>query len=391
MPTLQQLLEPIVLTKVVSRVAAASDAVLNFMGFQPGGFNEVDFDHGRAGEYNVFNSARTIGQGTAPGTAAAMSRKQVTTQVRFTYPRMHDSIDMLAEDIHNITRIDDRKIRDRAGAQLIQRQGKFLGEKAANWRLAATVGMMRDSLFIQQEDQDWYWTYADGVPSAAVTVHQVNLRMPAGNKDQLNMTDRAGNSIFSRNIITTSWANPSADIPTHIFEINEARAAQGQGPVTNIHLGSNLWLKVAQNDVISSMAGIANPPFTTFVRAAGTRPDGQPMQELIGQVLALPGVTFHISDEGVELGTPGSETFTKHWPTTSAIFMGDPQNTDKYSMMLGSEPIAEFDGGPETIKKGLASWSVKKSDPTLTRLFILDNALPVNHDPFSIAHATPVF
>jgi hypothetical protein len=388
---LSQILEALVLTKVVSRIAAANDAVLNFMGFQPGGFNEQNFGHGRIGSYHVFNNARTIALGRAPGTAAGRSRKQVMIEVAFTYPRMHDSIDLLAEQIHNISKIDNLAARDVAGAQMISRQTRFLGQKAANWRTAMTVGMLRGSLFLQQEDQDWYWTYTSGTPSAAVTVAEVNFRMPAGNKDQLNMTDRAGNSIFSGNIIDVSWDNASANIPLHIKKINEARENVGIGPLTDIHLGSSLWDNVSQNDAVSSQAGIANPPFTTFEREVGTRPDGSPMQEMIGRINSAPGLDWHISDAGLELGTPGSETFTKHWPTESAIFMGTPRATDNFSMLLGSEPIAEFDGGPEVLKTGLNSWSVKRSDPTLTQLMALDNALAVNHDPFSIAHGTVVF
>jgi hypothetical protein len=60
-------------------------------------------------------------------------------------------------------------------------------------------------------------------------------------------------------------------------------------------------------------------------------------------------------------------------------------------MYEGSEPIAEYDGGPETVKVGFQAWSTKTSNPTNTNVFVLDNALAVNHVPDSIIYATPVF
>jgi hypothetical protein len=55
---------------------------------------------------------------------------------------------------------------------------------------------------------------------------------------------------------------------------------------------------------------------------------------------------------------------------------------------MGSEPIAEYDGGPESVRVGLSAWSKKTSNPTATEAYVLDNCLPVNHDPHSIQNAT---
>ena len=391
MASIHQLLKPMVLTKAVSWVAAASDHILRFMGFEPGGFNEEFLGHGRVGEFNVFNNIRTIGLGRAPATAAGKSAKQAMSQVPFVYPRMHDSVDISAEFFHNLSKINNQAARDIAGEDMISRQTNILGQKAANWRIAMTVGMLRDGLFLQQLGDDWFWTYASGSETNAVTVAQVNFQMPAGNKSQLNMTDRASTSIFSGDIIDVSWDNRNADIPLHIKKINEARERVGIGPLTDIHLGSQLWNHVSQNDVVSSQAGISNPPFETFHRESGTRADGSPIHEMIGRINSAPGVEWHISDAGLELGEPGSETFTKHWETNNAVFMGSPRVNGNFSLMQGSEPIAEFDGGPETVRVGLSSWSVKKANPTVTELYVLDNALTVNHDGFSVAYGTVVF
>src|SRR6056297_2742126 len=97
MVALQQILPPNVVTRVVSRQAAASDWLQNLFGVQPGGPNEIYEGHGREGAYTIFDNTRTVAQGRAPGTSHAVSSQQGVGRVSFTYPRMHDSLAMLAE------------------------------------------------------------------------------------------------------------------------------------------------------------------------------------------------------------------------------------------------------------------------------------------------------
>jgi hypothetical protein len=70
-----------------------------------------------------------------------------------------------------------------------------------------------------------------------------------------------------------------------------------------------------------------------------------------------------------------------------AVMMGDPV-PEKYTLYQGSEPIAEYDGGPESVRVGLSSWTKKTANPTATEVYILDNALPVAHDPYDIQIGT---
>ena len=108
----------------------------------------------------------------------------------------------------------------------------------------------------------------------------------------------------------------------------------------------------------------------------------------MGRINALPGIEFIITDEGVELddGT-GTLTFTKSIGDNEVAMLGDI-NDGMLVMYEGSEMIAEVDGGVKTRKVGLNSWSRETSDPTETQLFILDNALPVDHGIKTIIYAT---
>ncbi len=120
----------------------------------------------------------------------------------FVYPRMHDSISLPAELMHNLGRIDDPAQRDVAGQDMISRQTMTLAQKAANWRKAMLIGAMRDSLYLRTDGDSQYITYSSG--GGAI---QVNYQMPAGNKSQLNM-------LAAGNIIDATWATTTTRIPS---------------------------------------------------------------------------------------------------------------------------------------------------------------------------------
>ncbi len=379
MASIQQILQPIVLTKVISRQLAAERWILQFMGFEPGGFNVENFGHGRTGSYQIFNNTRKTGRVRAPGTAAAMSSRERIGTVPFVYPRMHDSVPLLAEELHNLAQIGDPRMRDIAGSNYIQRQARVLAQKSANHRAVLALGMLRDTLYIHEQGDDWTLQFTS---SGALT--RINFNMPAANKTQLDM-------LGDGNIITTSWDNPAADIPLHLSNVDAAFQELYGGRLENVLVTGNVWQNVISNDHVSSQAGIANTPFRRFERVVGTREDGSPINVGVGEIAARPGLTWYITDEGLDLGNPGNLSFTKYIEPNNAIFLPDPRTGDIFSMMEGSEPIAEFDGGPETVRSGFSAWSVKKSNPTETTLFALDNALAINHVPVSTAYGTVIF
>jgi hypothetical protein len=101
---------------------------------------------------------------------------------------------------------------------------------------------------------------------------------------------------------------------------------------------------------------------------------------------------FFVTDEVIDLGYDSTESLQPIVPANTGIFFGfDPENNVVVQCYQGSEPIAEYDGAPETEKIGMAAWSVKRSNPTATELFALDNALIVNHIPRAMANPTLVF
>lgn len=381
MAGLQQLLSPQVLTKVISQVAATSDWLAMLFGCQPGGKNIVNHGHGRAGAFHIYNHVRKVAAGRAPGTAAGRRAPNPMGRVDFTYPRMHDSVGLLAEILHNLGRIDDPAVRDAAGADMIRRQTTTLGELAANWRKAMLIGSLRDELYINFDGDNTYFDFSGG-GSPAVQQH---ARMPAGNKSQLNM-------LGAGNIIDASWATASTDIPKHLGAINAAFQQLNGGHLAAVLTNHQVWHEVITNDVVAAVHGSANKPFVELERDALDPVLASTMKNVYRARLSVyPDIIWYITDEGIEIGAPGSETFTKIVPANKALFIGHEPDDGTVACYEGSEPIAEYDGGPESVKVGLASWSVKRANPTSTDLFVLDNALCVSHIPDSRAYGTVIF
>ena len=378
MASIAQILQPITLTKVVSRQMAAEKWILQFMGMAPGGKHEEFFGHARTGSYQVFNNTRQIGRGRAPGVAAGTAKRNPIGQVPIVYPRMHEKIFMLAEDLTNLASIGDPRIRDEAGATMIKRQTQFQAQKASNWRATQVFGMLRDELYVHTDGDDWTMNF-----TSTNAQFRINHQMPSGNTGQLDM-------LGAGNIILTSWNNPSAPIPGDLNGIDAAFQELYGGRLENIICTGAIWQNVISNDDVASQAGIANTPFRRFERMVGTREDGSPLNVSVGEITARPGLLWYITDEGLDLGAPGSETFTKYVGANEIIAMPSV-DIGAFSFQLGSEPIAEVSGGPETVRVGLSAWSTKSADPTGTSIYVLDNGLAINHIPNSVAYGTVVF
>lgn len=379
MVAIQSLLSPNVLTTVVSQTAATSDWLINLMGLGPGGRNEVFEGHGRYGAYSIFNKTRKVGQGRAPATAAGKSAPNAVGQVLFTYPRMHDSIALPAEILHNLAQIANPAMRDKAGADMIKRQTDYLGEKCANWRKAMLIGMLRDSLYYTTDGDEVKFNYSG-------TGTRVDFQMPSGNQSQLNMLGEG-------NIINATWATASTDIPDHLGKINRGFQIMCGGGLKAAIITHQIFNFIRRNDVVQDEHGTSMPPYLRYEVLEMAGKPGESMKNvLVVELRSFPGCTFYVTDEVIDLGYDSSESLQPIVPANSGIFLGfDPGANEVVKCMQGSEPIAEYDGGPEEVKIGLNAWSVKRSNPTVTELYGLDNALIINYIPKAIACATLVF
>lgn len=377
---IRDILTPVTLTKVVSQVAVDDEKLLEYFGMQPGGFNEVYEGHGREGSFHVFNTTRVPAQGRAPGTAAGRAAMQGVKRVPFVYPRMHEHIAIPMEFLSNLSKIADPTMRDKAALDMVSRQTGFLGQKARNWRIALLVGLLRGSLYLIPQGDTWYPSYETGTGAMQMPIGN----MPSGNQGQLDMLG-AGAIIGSAQ--GGGWQNPSADIPLQVGMINAANQQLHGYPLKTVIINFKTFNYVTNNDYVIQKAGTSNRPWNKFERQLGTGPDGRPVLLYTAQFDWAPNVDWIVTDNGLTMGAPGSESFVKHIPDNYAAFSCDPQAPDVFSGYQGAEPIAEYDNGPISEKVGMASWATSTANPTAQNIFVLDNFLPVNHVPGTLAYA----
>lgn len=380
MPALQTLLNPVVLTRTISQVAASSDWLSNLFGVQPGGKNILQHGHGREGAFHIYNNTRKVAKGRTPGAAAGRRGAQPMGKVMFSYPRMHDSVSLLAEDLHNLAKIDDPAVRDVAGEDMISRQTTTLAQLASNWRKVQLMGMLRDSLYIVRAGDDEYFSLTD----PGILGERVNFRMPAGNRAQLNM-------LGGGNLVTGTFASDATDIPLILGNINAAFQQLNGGFLGAVITNWQVWNAIIGNAFVQATHGSSSAPFMSL-QWDGESTLAKTMKNVYtARLNFMPQTTFYVTDEGLEIGAPNSETYQKIVPANQAAFIGFTPGDDVVGMYEGSEPVAEVDGGPMTVKTGLASWSVARANPTQTEIYVLDNAMIANHVPNSIAFADVVF
>lgn len=385
MASIHDILRPITFTKVVSRQSAASSMLLNWFGMQVGGPNERFYGHGREGSYHVFNHLRSTALEVAPGAPAARRGRQPVGRVPFVYPRMHEEFSLPYEEIHNFAKIDDPAQRDLAGEAYIRLQSRGPGERHANWRTTLLVGMLRDSLYLHESGNYWYPNY-----TSSGALLRRNFQLPAGNLDQLNITDIAGTSIYGGNILDVPWSSAGANIPLQLQRASAAIFRRHGLHLRHVFLRTEEWDKVTNNSYVTAGAGISNPPFQNYERQVGTNPDGSPKMFHTGKVNKLPGWEFHIYDDGRDVGYPGSETWAYDLEDEHVLLLPEPTG-DVFEGLTGSEPIVEYDNGPVSVKTGFAAWALKASNPSSYQSFILDNFLPCPYMPGSWCYADTEF
>lgn len=384
--SIDQLLAPITFTKTISVVSAASSSLLNFFGMQIGGVNERFYGHGREGSYRIFNNTQDTAVETAPDMPAARRARLPVGDVAFVYPRMFEEFSLSYEDIHNLAKIDDPRMRDIAGESYIARQSVSPGQRHANWRAALLVGMLRDSLYLHQNGHYWYPTY-----TSSGNVARRNFNLPAGNLNQLNMLDVAGTQIYDDGaIIDVSWASAGANIPLHCQKVSAGLFRRHGVPLKHIFVRSSMWDKVTNNRYVGAGAGISNPPFQNYMREVGKNPDGSPKMEHTATLNKVPGVTWHINDEGRYLGYPGSTSWAYDIDETAALFLPEP-NSELFEGLTGSEAVVERSDGPKMVKQGYSAWTVLAANPSRYQAFQLDNFLPCPYVPGCWAYGTVEF
>jgi hypothetical protein len=107
--------------------------------------------------------------------------------------------------------------------------------------------------------------------------------------------------------------------------------------------------------------------------------------EFTATLRALPWLTFHVIDYGLEVWNGTSEVFTKLVENNRAAFLPEP--SPRWAQYLeGSEIVTEGPAGGKHERFGFHAWSYPVHDPSGWELCAVLNGIPALYTPAALAY-----
>lgn len=372
--TVPQLLGTATVTRAVSRIKTPMQRLQSFFGMLPGGpsANPVG---GRQAIWDIMDKTRTIATGRPPVAGPANIPLQKIGQGSAPMFRASEKLLLEEERIFrtrplggNFGDVDTR------GQRYVAQQEAYLGQRFSNLREFMVSRMLRGEFYIKINNGDELT-----VTDTAGSNIKVDFLIPAGNKSQLNITG-------SGNTISATWSNAGTPIVDNIMALNAAFEQAHGFPLRHVWCDSVIWGYVMNNTQVRNLGGSANTVFSQFTPTGLTNVEGIQDTGFTGVLRAIPWLTFHVYDAGLDV----DGTFTKFFPSTNAAFLPDPDSRIA-EMYEGSEIVAENVMDPGTERYGMAAWTTRVIDPAGFELKAVDNCLPVLYVPKAVGWGTVSF
>jgi Phage major capsid protein E len=363
--TIDQILTPqVLMDRIISRVKPAQTALSRFFGFHLGGENRSSMP-GRDFWYDVVNATRTLPSPVGTTQQSQDIAPQVVGQVRGTFPRSAEKIQLLDERIRNQRVIGGNVNQlDALGAKYIDMQIDYLAQRFSNLIEFQTAAMLRGQYTYTQSGNRLYHDYTGGVVT-------VDYKVPSGNKNQLNINGGG-------DIIDASWATASTDIPYHLLQINEQSVEVNGYSITDALASPIVWKYLMNNTKVTTQGGSAQTAFEVF--------DKDNEGNFKGVLRCAPWLTWHIFSHGLQYGS--SNTYGKVVANDQVTFCPKP-SSDWCQYLDGTETVTEGPGASATRgdRSGFYSYSYPTYDPSGYNLHALHNGIPALYVPSAIINA----
>lgn len=359
----QQLLAPKTILQAISQLDLPGASLQRLFGWGAGGTNRAR-QSGRNFSYDIFNHTRKLASARGPGQAASRQAPQRVGHVQATFPRSSEAIPLLDEDLLNRRRIGGPSDElDEGGESYITRQEAYLAQRFTNLIEFQTAAMLRGSYSFDTVGDDLRHGFSGGDTT-------VDFRIPAGNKDQLDM-------LGDGDLIAAVWSNASTDIPAQLQNINAAMVRLTGLGLAHVVLTGVGWQYVLNNTKVQTLGGAGRAPFETLRRV------GQ--GEFSAVLRAIPWITFHVIDYGLEVWDGSAETFTKLVEDDHAIFLPEP--SPRWAQLIeGSEIVTEGPGGVRAERFGFHPYGYATHDPSGWELCAVYNGIPALYTPQAVAY-----
>lgn len=373
--SLQNLLGTATVTRAISRIKTPMSRLQRFFGMQIGG-PAVNPVGGQSATWDIFDRTRQIATGRAPAAGPANIAPQKVGQGATIFPRFHEKMTLQEAKIFRTRPIGGQfgEVDDR-GQRYVLRQQEHLAQRFANAREFMVSRMLRGGWYLKPSGNDWIPT-----DSSSGGGFFVDLQVPSGHRTAQLDVDGGGD------LLTATWNTTSNDILSQILGINSKMEELHGYPLRHIWCNSNTWQYALNNSGFQAIGGSANQVFTTFTPSQETSIEGIQDTGFTAVIRAIPWLTWHIYDAGLEV----DGTYTKFFPDQWAAFLPDP-SPEVFEYLEGSEVVAEnvMDAGTE--RTGFAAWTTRVIDPAGFDMKAVDSGLPVPYIPKAILWGDVVF
>jgi hypothetical protein len=379
---LPDLLSLSVVSGVFSRVRAPGNVLQNMYGVGIGGPNNDQIPT-RMYSYDVFNYARGIAKGRAPGVGPSRVAPVPVGNVQGRCARFYEKLELDYETLAAIRTIGENAgVQDRMGLRYLERQARELKRRHQNAREFLTAAVLRGgafSLWATGDDLIPVWSLG-GQPGI-----DVDLKVPAANKSKLNM-------LGAGDILAATWANAATPIVTHLINISSAFQQIVGEPLAQVNLNDAMWLYVLSNTQVINLGGTANTPFAQYEMLSTANEEGRKTGIQKCRIRGLPWLEWNVYSGVVEVVNPatGLVSTDKLLPDNYASFhiAHDPSWFD---MLEGSEPVKENVLAPVELRAGFTSWMKETDEPARVECHTLQNVTPRVTVPAALAYGNIVY
>lgn len=349
------ILQPPVVNAAVSELKLRNTRLSNF--YASGGTAQQT---GRNFAWDYFNASREVAGGRAPGTGPAKVARQKIGNVSGEFPRVHESLNLLYEQIHNLRQVGGTAI-DKRGENYIMLQETYLAQRVQNHKEMQWAGLSRGKYYYSRSGDDL-------VPSLDSGTVTIDFQVPAGNKDDCDMLGEGS-------LIDGPWSSASTNIPAQLANINAALNKLSGYDLEHVWLNASDWQNVLNNTKVKDQAGTSNTAFESLVRDAETG-------DMTARLKCLPWLTFHIT--AAVLNFAG--TRTELIPAGRALMCPTP-SPDWVQLGEGSEVVVEYPGATPTEQYGTYFYAEPCTKPAGYELISVCNQIPYLYIPSNIIWA----
>lgn len=356
-------------TKMVRTIVSPQDLLQRFFGMAPDS-SQTKKVSGHDASWDTFENTRQLANMRGPGSGPGTRKIQPAGHVFARIPRMHEKVHLLDEHIFRMRQLGQNPNNvDTLGQQYVVEQQSIIAQRFRNTREFMVSRMLRGSFQVKQDGDDW-------IPCDTGGVFTVDYQVPAGNKDQLNITG-AGAAIGA------TWATTSTDIPTHLATIKRYFAQTHGMPLKYAIINSKTFQsRIMANTVMQAQAGTANTSWEEWRVNNTPGQNGEQGMDMVRHK-AVPWLTWILYDAQLEV----DGTVTDLIPDDKVVFSPEP-NTRWVQGWEGSEPVRETRMAQSEERFGMQAWVEPTTQPAGFEMLGLDNFLPALYIPKAIAYAT---